>query len=187
MTEPKIRRIPCLSDGALQVLRADVLGAQIGMPMVLAWDHVYNALDEIARLREREAEIEHSVADAMEQIEALQGSNATHMARVDELEGKAIAYDLDQLGIELRTAEAVELVELRARVADLELTLSGRTFYDTTDARVVELEAKNREHREEIAGLLGEADAGAFIINNLNAHCRQLGAQIVKLRRQRRL
>ena len=38
----------------------------------------------------------------------------------DELTDKAIAYDLDQAGIERRTADAVELVDLRARVAVLQ-------------------------------------------------------------------
>ena len=33
---------------------------------------------------------------------------------------KAIAYDLDRLGIKLRTAEVAELVELRAEVARLQ-------------------------------------------------------------------
>ena len=38
-------------------------------------------------------------------------------------EEKALAYDLDQSGIEHRAAEAVELVELRAKVAELEVQL----------------------------------------------------------------
>ena len=41
-----------------------------------------------AELEARVAELEHSLSDAMEQIEAIQGSNATHMARVAELESE---------------------------------------------------------------------------------------------------
>lgn len=43
-------------------------------------------LVEYAKLQEaRVAALEHSLADAMEQIAAIQGTNATHMARVEEL------------------------------------------------------------------------------------------------------
>ncbi len=37
---------------------------------------------------------------------------------------KAFRFDLDQLGIESRERNAIELVELRARVADLELQIA---------------------------------------------------------------
>lgn len=65
-------RVPCLSDGAIQALRADLAEAKAGEPMTLAWGYVSKALDEIEWLRGREAELEHSLADAMKQIEALQ-------------------------------------------------------------------------------------------------------------------
>ena len=44
-----------------------------------------------------------------------------------ELRGKALMYDLDQLGINTREAEAVELVELRAEVAALKERLARIT------------------------------------------------------------
>jgi hypothetical protein len=54
------------------------------------WDEVVKIfLDEITRLR----------------------------AQVEELRDKALRYDLDAAGIQQREAEAVELVNLRARVA----------------------------------------------------------------------
>ena len=49
------------------------------------------------------------------------------------------------------------------------------------ETRVEELEATNLAQRNEIAGLLAGADADAFVIGNLNAHCRELDAQIKKL------
>ena len=44
--------------------------------------------DALLRLVDRVAGLDHSLSDAMEQIEAIQGSNAVHMARVKELEAK---------------------------------------------------------------------------------------------------
>jgi hypothetical protein len=41
----------------------------------------------VSRLQERVVELEHSLSDAMEQIAAIQGTNAVHMERVAELEG----------------------------------------------------------------------------------------------------
>lgn len=51
MTEPIIRRVPCLSDGAIASLREDLEDAKDGEPMLLAWNYVAKALDEIAWLR----------------------------------------------------------------------------------------------------------------------------------------
>jgi hypothetical protein len=42
-----------------------------------------------------------------------------HTTEIAALRDKALAYDLDQAGIERRTAEAVELVEARAEIARL--------------------------------------------------------------------
>ncbi len=89
---PEIRRTPCLSDGAIAALREDLLEAKIGVPMVLAWDYVYKALDEIARLRAREVE--------------------------------------------------------------LQLTISGKTFYDPTDARVAKLETRLESVKAKATDLL---------------------------------
>lgn len=123
MTEVVIRRVPCLSDGAMAAIREDLKDMSPGEAKYIA-----KALEEIEWLRERErnlagkaiaydldqagiesraaeavelvelrakvAEFEHSIADAMEQIEAIQGSNATHMASVAKLEGR-LEVELD--------------------------------------------------------------------------------------------
>ena len=41
---------------------------------------------------DRVNKLEHSLSDAMEQIEAIQGSNAVHMARVEELEEPQVGW-----------------------------------------------------------------------------------------------
>ncbi len=138
MTKVVIRRVPCLSDGAMASLREDLAEAKSGEPMVLAWNCVLKALEEIEWLRAREMKLQRQLqsdrADdpevqaitglLMEVREALGCDDMAHPAaevrklkeRADAFADKAIAYDLDQAGIESRTADAVELVELRAKV-----------------------------------------------------------------------
>ncbi len=46
------------------------------------------AVEQLTELTSRVVELEHSLSDAMEQIAAIQGSNAVHMGRAAELEDK---------------------------------------------------------------------------------------------------
>lgn len=52
-------------------------------------------------------------------VDRLKAENSDLRAQLVEAQGKAIRFDLDQLGIEQRDKEAVELVDLRAEVARL--------------------------------------------------------------------
>ncbi len=53
--------------------------------------------------------------------------------------------------------KALEEIEwLRARELELQLTISGKTFCDPTDVRVVELEEENAQLRARLAFLDGE-------------------------------
>jgi len=141
MTEPKRRH---LSDGAVEAMRADIASnrasGDVHKDIHIADNYVERALDEIAWLRWREgeleltisgktfsdandvrvAELEHSLADAMEQIEAIQGSNATHMAREAELEGES--RDL-QLKYEMALADGAR----HAKDDDLQAQLDRAT------------------------------------------------------------
>ena len=109
MTEPKRRH---LSDGAIAAMREDIASNRAGGQVHVADDYVEKALDEIAWLRWRESELQLTISGKT-------FYDPTDV-RVVELTGKALAYDLDQAGIESRTAEAVELVVLRARELELE-------------------------------------------------------------------
>ena len=61
-------------------------------------------------------------------------------------EEKTLAYDLDPAGIEQRAAEAVELVDLRAKVAELEGgQILNRKAIARKDARIAELEAERAD------------------------------------------
>ena len=61
-----------------------------------------------------ECYMDQELADKQEDIDALKADNEGLRAERDALRDKALRFDLDQLGIERREAEAVELVELRA-------------------------------------------------------------------------
>ncbi len=74
--------------------------------------------ESIEGLASENSRLEHSLADAMEQIAAIQGTNAVHMARVAELEGlfedwRDTAQQQSQRAekAEARVAELVDLVE----------------------------------------------------------------------------
>lgn len=74
--------------------------------------------ESIEGLASENSRLEHSLADAMEQIAAIQGTNATHMARVEELEGlfedwRDTAQQQSQRAekAEARVADLVDLVD----------------------------------------------------------------------------
>lgn len=82
----------------------------------------------------------------------------TLRARVAELSDKALRFDLDQAGITAREREAVELVELRARVAELEQERNeARSLLSTVNSSDYSLGLLVRELRARVAEL--EKDA----------------------------
>ena len=102
MTEPPQRH---LSDGAIASLREDLAEAKDGEPMVLAWGYVAKALDEIAWLRAREAELESQLVASRARVDVLENRDILSSARVEELE--------------LHWASKAEFDALRLRHADL--------------------------------------------------------------------
>lgn len=105
----------------------------------------------------------HSMGSGIITYEArqeLQERMRLAIAELREARGKAIAYDLDKAGIESRERDAVELVDARARIAELTTRLdTSRKICDEARfarghlgkrienqrQRIVELEAKLRE------------------------------------------
>jgi hypothetical protein len=65
----------------------------------------------------------------------------------EDLQDKAIAYDLDKVGIEHRAAESIELVDLRAKVVQLESNLKTalKALHQQLD-QVSELERQLAEY-----------------------------------------
>lgn len=85
------------------------------------------------------AELEHSLSDAMEQIEAIQGSSAVHMARVTELEKmltKSLQAERDQIGRHGITK--CDLDDARAKVAELEGELHVARHCIDVDAKAIQ-------------------------------------------------
>ncbi len=97
--------------------------------------------------RLREADVREPMR-ASEQYRTLLGDHAADeivrlRAEVDILRDKALRYDLDQAGIERRNAEAVELVELRAEVAEADGVIAvWRRRTQETEAEANRLKAE---------------------------------------------
>lgn len=81
---------------------------------------------ELASSRQRECAHGDNCACAVATRHEWMEDAAASRQRVRDLEDKALRYDLDQSGITRREVEAVELVELRAEVAELKTTLASR-------------------------------------------------------------
>ena len=135
MTEIIIHRVPCLSDGAMASLREDLAEVKAGEPLVLAWNYVSKALDEIEWLRERERKLEKLAGtgtgsgDACEECGVDPNIVAERLmqarARVNTLEGEARVHQhaaIDYAKTLLRVAElegklAHEIEHYRRRAA----------------------------------------------------------------------
>ncbi len=80
-------------------------------------------------------------------------------AEVAELKDKAIRFDLDQAGIAQRDAEAVELVELRAEVAEVrEQRDASRMLFELTCASNEGLRTKLAAARDALREVVGLED-----------------------------
>lgn len=79
---------------------------------------------------------------AADEIERLQARVVELEAERAELSDKALRFDLDRVGVEARERDAVELVEARATIAELQ-------------ARIAELEEAERVRREGHAAKVG--------------------------------
>jgi hypothetical protein len=97
---------------ALRVLLAEMAKCEHS-----AWDEA----TEDAAIFARERDEARQRAEAAEAAKAeADGAYRAVLARLREVEDKAIRYDLDRFGIESRERDAVELVELRARLREVE-------------------------------------------------------------------
>jgi hypothetical protein len=99
--------------------RPDRLFAERYASMLAAAPEPPPSRDVVAEVELKDAEIERLEKRVMKaEIEAMK-NEAQLRADNERLRDKALAYDLDQAGIERRAAEAVELVEARAEIARL--------------------------------------------------------------------
>lgn len=100
-------------------------------------------------------------------VPELRATLAARDAEIERLKDKAIRFDLDQIGIESRERDAVELVEARAEIERLKAELSLAQFDAATDrAAAVSLgelvEKRERqlvwtvEHRVKLGSVMGQ-------------------------------
>ncbi len=86
-----------LSDGAIASLREDLAEAEAGVPMVLAWNYVSGALEEIEWLREREWELEKKLREG--------GPGVVHLLEVTATERDELKRRVTELEEQLHEHE----------------------------------------------------------------------------------
>lgn len=115
---------------------------------------------------DRVAELEHSVADAIEQIEAIQGTSQVHIDRVAELESERVSVlDRAEKVATVRVESPIDALDIVEQAMAQTMRERGEAF-----ARVAELEGEVEDWKAGSELEAREADRGRKRVAELEGH-----------------